>query len=686
METLPVTHQGMSTRALKNLQNLPLKIEALKFYEAYIPKYPKSQLCTFYLRGLCWYEDKCKFSHGVENLDIEMYFKFHQDRKEKKTTEYDLVQHVQKSFMIIKRDYKILFDFQEKNRELIPNYYTYDQLNQDARKRIELRRIFHRNELEKFSRIIFSVYETLSIKEFEDHFSNLGFTYKLNYLSQHRQIFLSKSISQSEIKDGKKITVKKSIIKLMPKSEDIISNFVKIILNDFNEKIKNNQDEIFPLTFKYVNNLIIKNANFSDPLIHHYLKVKNITSSEFLEELIENSDFIQGLDEISKKFNYILPEREKIIYTQNISEVINEIKDTFWNKFYNSVDKFGNSPKEFGFMNFNFIKENYFDKIIEHKHNQINESQLNNLFKKTLLQDKNLLFMNNNNNVYVFNPKMINSIENLHEEFLESEFERRCSNEDLEIQKIISEQKEIANLEEEKINNSEHEKNENNLDNKFSNLNLTSSDYLIKIIDDQESFNYFKQKSEKFKTIAVDLEGKLSCKTSCQIDLIQICDSESSEIFILDIHKILNLNKDKDKELFNQVKINLTLIFESTSILKIFHDGRKDSHALHYQLNICVSNYVDSACIYSALKQFRLQHDFHSQFYSTKEKEQDILMIIETEFANLFSYIYNSVNPGLNKVLEAYHPEKKVNHLKDKIHDLFVTPGTRENYFLKRPR
>jgi len=49
-------------------------------YEKFFSKYPKGQMCSFYLRGLCWLK-KCQFAHGAKDIDFKMLRKIAKDKK-----------------------------------------------------------------------------------------------------------------------------------------------------------------------------------------------------------------------------------------------------------------------------------------------------------------------------------------------------------------------------------------------------------------------------------------------------------------------------------------------------------------------------------------------------------------------------------------------------------------------------
>jgi len=190
-----------------------------------------------------------------------------------------------------------------------------------------------------------------------------------------------------------------------------------------------------------------------------------------------------------------------------------------------------------------------------------------------------------------------------------------------------------------------------------------------------KSLFYFMYKAPGFKTIGVDLEGKLLKKA--EIDLIQIFDDKQT--FVIDYYKIDRI--DNDEYMRRLLKVVLTFVFEYEKILKLFHDGRNDCLALHSVFKVCTINYIDMGNLFTFIKQFKLQTNFYASHKETILKDPKA----EAEYINMLSFVYNCPNPGLNKVLEEYENNHNVNHLKDKMHTMFHVDSFRMSYFLKRP-
>jgi hypothetical protein len=112
------------------------------------------------------------------------------------------------------------------------------------------------------------------------------------------------------------------------------------------------------------------------------------------------------------------------------------------------------------------------------------------------------------------------------------------------------------------------------------------------------------------------------------------------------------------------------------NIKKIFFDGRNDLIAIHSQFHMCVCNYFDLSSIYSAVNSFndQLQFKINTKNNNTSYEEFNSMISISKRFY---------CSKGINIVLNEYHPEHKINYLKDKYHELFEKE--KKEYFTNRP-
>lgn len=751
------------------------KLELEKL-DNFISAYPKAQLCSYYLRGVCWnIAGKCQFAHGINELNYEYLKRFSEDNKKALVKDSEVAFNIQKYAFLIDKNYFHLHDFIINNKAQIPALkefnYTLEEINLSSKIRTEIRKFMHykifcdlcdfffTKKLEKDHTCHSNTGSCekpdnkkkayANVDEFDQFIKDIGLKY--NYKIQAKNKILIKSFLE------KKTKKKRTIIMLVPNLSEMFESFMTIILSYLTNLTTKELHKCFPLNYKFINEIVIKNTNIEDPFIYHYMQLKNISYSEFMEEiksntyftkklkeiikannnkvmlisaeshtLVENPDLIQD-DKINKnnintnntkesnaKTTTHLIDENNIFYEENLLEKMNEFRSFFWEKYFNKLEQ-DNYTNKYGILPFEYIKESFFYSSKNKSSIQINENVLTNLIRKILLFDKNLFFINNNFKNYVINFNHFQGLK-LADYFSEEKFDRRCKIKSEKIQKLVqdyfefSQSEKLAEDEPEirsesaciftiieknifeyfyfnKFNKAENQAEQQvenyKANNNIINKNIFSSGQQItnifdldknsidndennltyKIFESQEiivvdsiiSFLYFLKKSKKFSYIAVDLEGKLAIQNA-RLNLIQIYDNESNQIFIIDVYKICYLPPHEDKDiLFESLQILLTYLFENENITKVFHDGRRDVAALHCVFQACPTNYIDTSCIFSFLKQFILQKEFYDTFYM--EKMQFILNQSEKNakinFFNLFfnnsANAYGNNKPNKNK-------------------------------------
>ena len=98
------------------------------------------------------------------------------------------------------------------------------------------------------------------------------------------------------------------------------------------------------------------------------------------------------------------------------------------------------------------------------------------------------------------------------------------------------------------------------------------------------------------KILAVDLEGNL--RKGGFVELIQINNERNTFLF-----DIFFMNQNKDTETIELSKKLLRNVFVNSSIIKIFHDCRHDSLALHEFMQTCIINVFDTSASETVLMQ-----------------------------------------------------------------------------------
>ncbi len=179
-----------------------------------------------------------------------------------------------------------------------------------------------------------------------------------------------------------------------------------------------------------------------------------------------------------------------------------------------------------------------------------------------------------------------------------------------------------------------------------------------------------------------------------RLELIQ-CGSRD-KIFVYDIYKIKRQAEAGDvqsKDLYQKMADHLKALMEDSKIRKIFHDGRKDSLALHVFLDACVSNVFDVSAVYMLiefLERYKSQVEkFNLKKSNGKEEEKkdvmkDFLKSKGNQNAGEIFTFSDDVNlPGLNEVLEKYQASHGLNDLKYIMKNRFGCLPL--DYFLARP-
>jgi len=719
------TEEAVKTRS--KLTNYDKQIELEKL-DKFISKYPKGQLCSYYLRGLCWKKNMdCQFAHGVSDLNFENLLKFSENRKKGLVEYSEIAMNIQKYGYLINKNYQILYNYllinKKKKFPLQKFNLNLDEINKSSKNRQEIRKFMLEDIFDEFILLFFyKTYEKLKLKNNQDIINNNNINNSFSINNENindfqfkedckeedfKKVFCSTEEFETIIKDvglkinyknfgknkiltksvfDKKIKKKKSIVRLMPDSISIFNGFVEVILKALKEMNAEEFVKLFPLNFKNLNEIVIKNLPLEEPFIFNYMNLKNISYSEFMEEIKSDNNFIENLDRIVNEKNEEIKNsssqselisKNNYFHEENLDELVNEFRYFLWEKYFNKLES-ENYIQKYGFMPYEFIRENFFDFSKKKLSYQFSENTLNNIIRKILLFEKNIFFINNNYKVYLLNFHFLQNLK-LSEYFQEGKLEQRCNKTDENVQKIVQEYfhaKSVETIVEDEhepinenitifailerklndllktninckkqaridLNKSINDKNNNLIENSKIEDKITKENFKkndpneilslteckisicanieeeIVIVDDIRSLINFILKSRDFSLLALDLEGRLS-STEAEINLIQIYDNTSKKIFVIDIFKINYLSGSSREILFECLQIILTYIMESEAITKVFHDGRKDIASLHCVFKCCATNYIDTSCIYSFLNQLDVQIELFNAFYLEK--------------------------------------------------------------------
>ena len=118
---------------------------------------------------------------------------------------------------------------------------------------------------------------------------------------------------------------------------------------------------------------------------------------------------------------------------------------------------------------------------------------------------------------------------------------------------------------------------------------MSEYNYLITPVTDQDKFQEFTDLVQNQKIITLDLEGvSLSRIGACTIITIGLVQENNITSYIFDI---LHQDKSLVKNMLSIIKKPL----EDNNIMKIIHDSRADSDALHKQFDIMLTNIFDTS-------------------------------------------------------------------------------------------
>ena len=618
--------ENLNFPSKKSRKKLEITDEEIKIkYDKYLNcklKYPKSQFCFFYFKDECLLGEKCQFCHGYQEFSMDRYLTFLQD---KTAVKYSSQKYYQKYYFnhIIPEDeytYSNLLEYQEKHPELFPKKFTFEELKKSRPNRLVIRKYIAKDIIDQFLIELFNRFNYIKSEDLVYYVYNVGYPGSIKMLLKRTDIFFPKSHKEK----GKNTAY--FIKNLTP--EEMMIIFTKIIVEYMN---KGKYEDFFPIDYPSINKIIFTNAKFYEPTLNTYINCKKISDKEFLDIIIEKL-----IDESNKgNFDLIKNKDKKDLtkenfYKKNIQEI------------YSHHFKLNNTKLCYFNLDVieNFVKEkNNNNKI------KINSNEL--LYE--LFNEGNLLFINNDNEMYSFNYNKFQSF-NIDEFYNNNYYFKNCckesDNPDLE--------NKIENLNINPSNETNDEKiilNQNNI------YNIDNT--IINFINDENSLNYFENKSKYFEILSIDIEGQFNIN-DIKINLIQICDDTNlkNDIYIIDF----NTFKINEKQIFLHLSKLLKKIFENKNIKKIFFDGRNDLLSLHKELNICVQNYIDLSSLYNATNSYKDQYQYKISKGDKNEKNFN-------KRVKLFKQNYYC--KGLNTVLKKFHTNHCYNPLKDKYHKLF---------------
>ena len=640
--------------------------EIINSYRSQNLKDSKSQLCRFFMRGLCIFnKDDCQFAHGVNDIlykkvDISIYDqKFSDYRKDEEYLNWQRscfeIQKASQPSLNLGFTYKVLFEYQFKLIEegLMREPYDQDQLDEEDSCRNEVKAYMHTDLVKQFLIFFFKEYDRNYLKRsfINKCFMDIGWTANWDKLIDDEFSY--------EVKDPNL----GSLILLVPPKHE----FTKFIENCLIEIIKEKSllDHL-PINPGTISKYFYKDLVTNDPLmptLNIYMKSNKITIENLLQSIQKSISFVENLaiacnidknelgkltifDSTQSKLDILLQKSKKILLSLLQKSHVGMI---LFSRFEEAVQK--RCSKEV--MQF-----------------QNNSASLRKILEGTALASGVFIIgLLSERYLFSINKFTCFDYESIQKSYL-IKLNMKCRRkENLLTDSSIKYPPPFVD------DDSKEAKEDIKL---ASHINFKK----IKLVDNKEALEEAKILIGKAEIIAVDLEGAL-CKGGW-IELIQIGCGD--DILVFDLYQA-SLTKDLNS-LYDMMILYLKEMLENPRLCKVFHDCRKDSQALHIFLQTCLVNVFDISAIYMFIKHLELYLNFNDVFPFLSEKqleEQDDRTFRENynKGSDLFGYIDNIKGPGLNEVLKIYGASHGTNDLKGVMKKKFEEMP--RGYFLKRP-
>jgi len=219
----------------------------------------------------------------------------------------------------------------------------------------------------------------------------------------------------------------------------------------------------------------------------------------------------------------------------------------------------------------------------------------------------------------------------------------------------------------------------------------------IVVVDNEKALAIAKEYMKDATDLAVDLEGNL--EKDGRLELIQV--SCKDKIFIFDLYSLkINLENSKGIEsaeyltFAKEMTSFIKYLMESESIVKVFHDCRKDSLALHLFLKCCPRNVLDVSALHTFNQHLEKYLAFSDALHlhevnkgsekggKKKEKKAHEELSVET-LIEIQKSVEDIRPPGLNDIFEEYSASHGINKLKNIMKKRFN--NFPREYFLQRP-
>ena len=582
----------------------------------------KKILCHQWQRGFCSFTPKqCKYAHGLSDL---IYEKVSQRPNCKQHIKEDEIFYINYDV----RNYQILKDYIEELRSLGTlkenEDYTLAQLNDEGKVRTQIRNRRNEEIVLEFMRFLFAQYPNVFLsksficREFE--LIKIGI--KIEWVFNSDYYFINEIDLPPRLKNTFKL--------VWP--YDTQENLTKKLTEKFKEIISTLENNNAEITEKQITSEFYKMKVFDLPPLHILTKKLKKEMGDFFKDAHNSSDE-------EKKSNFVSLKDQKEKFFQLIEIGIAD----FWLQ---------ESKQKFGFAKLSDLikflqKNNFLESSTE-----IFQCESHFLdFLKVLHLKKQIALVFLYSETFLINLGILRT--KTENEFIDN----------LKFKQIKSTNCGKYNDDSDSCTSLKRTPSEKNDEEKWK----VFEESRIVLVNNVDSLLYSMKVLYKATKIGVDLEGYLS--ENGYIDLIQmgVKSGKSRKIFVFDIYFL----KTFEPQLFAETKIFLKEILQNNNILKVFHDCRRDSLALHLFLDkTCPSKVYDTASMHILIT--------HLRNYKEKINESD-----EKKLLEFVRQQENLLWPSLNLILGTYNASSGINKLKEEMHKRF-NEAPRE-YFLKRP-
>jgi len=628
----------------------------------------KRFLCTHYRRGLCTlFTEQCKYAHGVQdlvfpNLDPDNFQKVEETDatpEEKEILKQELMLINPDKLPIIYYQYQ----FELLKRGEIDTVYTLEEINFDSKVQKPIKEKFRKDLTQSILDHAFKLYNRNFLKKafVQTLFSSMHWFAKWDYILDGSYASKQKHPKYGEV-----------IVKLPQAKEfdELIQNAVISIVKD------NNLLESIPISPAVVSTLYYKNVMPKDIILQclpTYLKKLNLRFDEYLKTLTAQETFVKRLAEACGR------DPQELLLIQPIFDERSNEYNAFMAKIENALlELIKSSP--FGFALYTryetYILETYAKEI-----SQFNKNipQMKRIMKEIAFKH-NCLVIDLLSETYIFSPKKFHETPIKEQEADYHEKDSKCF-QNIPLPFKIHEHPIYSQIDPNLIIHCQERMSEKELEEQIN------SDKIV-VIDNETALEFARDYMADAKDIAVDLEGSL--RKGGLLELVQIACGEY--IFIFDFYGI-NLKANKSPEnspervLCEEMIKYLKEIMENTNICKTFHDGRKDSVALHVFTHACPHNVFDTSAIYMLIEDLKKYLKFKDHFTfeeeAKKEEKKEPKPINDLTVIKIMTELERVGPPGLNEVLGAYDASHGLNGLKEIMRARFwALPRA---YFLQRP-